>query len=133
MTYKVKLLLTWLVSSLFCVVGFVGVLFGYGNYTLSGFSNACFIPSFVFLCIVGLIFCSRCGAFDTFSYGFIAVGNSFSKDPTSRKYKDMHDYKEKKTQKRKNSKPSYLALLIPPVLMFMAFIVLTIIINAVGY
>ena len=49
MTYKVKLLLTWLVSSLFCVVGFVGVLFGYGNYTLSGFSNPCFFPSFFFL------------------------------------------------------------------------------------
>ena len=38
-----------------------------------------------------------------------------------------------KTQKRKNSKPSYLALLVPPVLMFIAFIVLTIIINAIGY
>ncbi len=45
----------------------------------------------------------------------------------------MHDYKEQKTQKRKNSKPSYLALLVPPVLMFITFIVLTIIINAVGY
>lgn len=107
MNYYVKKAITWFCVLIVAFAIFAATLVGFGRYGISGYMDACFVPGVVIIAIGLLMMLARQGTFDIFAYGFISMGNSFSKDPTERKYQDFTDYSEKKNEKRVNHQPSY--------------------------
>lgn len=69
---------------------------------------------------------ARLGAFDTFAYGFRQLGHAmFSRNP--RKFNNMVEYKQAKTEERKGKRKSYYPVLIVAALFIIALVVLEII------
>ena len=113
--YVKKLLIHWAIAFTIALTSFLLVFFlrtGYKNF-LARFIDPFFLSSAVLFGLSGLIFVSRCGMFDMINYGFKAMGYSFQKNPGERKYKDLPDYVEQKSEKRKNSRFVYEAYLVP--------------------
>lgn len=111
--YVKKEVIHWSIAFVIALTCFLLVYFLKLDYknALARFVDPFFLGAAFLYGVSGLIFVSRCGMFDTINYGFKAVGYSFMKDPTERKYRDLTDYVEQKNAIRKNSRFIYEAYL----------------------
>lgn len=88
------------------------------KWLLTKLVDVFFIDGAIFVCVGGLMFCDRHGAYDTIAYGVReAIGVMF-RSPEKRKYKDLYEYKKAKDANR----PEFgyllwigLALLVPAI------------------
>ena len=72
-------------------------------------SDASFIVTAIYFSVAVLMLVAYFGFFDTFAYGFISVGNIFFRPfKVQKKYEDLIDYKEQKSEKRKSGGHFYL-------------------------
>lgn len=108
---KKKLLINWTVASAIAITIFCLFFFLKRDYTLRGGGDGCLIAgAFLVLCpILGLV--GRSGLFDTVSYSFVRLGESFRHDETKR-FDSAYDYKQYKRKKRDEKKPFYLPYLV---------------------
>lgn len=95
------------------------------NKSLTSLCNSFFIPGAVLIGIGFLSLLTYFGFFDFVGYGFTSVYQSLKKE-SIREYKDLIDYKEKKTLKRKDNKFIY----IPYFIFGLIFLIVSLIIRA---
>lgn len=75
-----------------------------------GLSNSFLVPSICFLGGCALVFVIRCGTFDLFSYQFVNFWYSFIRH-SPKKYKNLGQYREVHSEKRKLHSAPYLPYL----------------------
>ena len=66
---------------------------------------------------------TRFGAFDTFAYAFSTLKVKYIPN-TKKTYEDLYDYKEKKTEKRENTKYNFLPYLVAGIVLFLVAFIL---------
>lgn len=113
----------------------IALAIGSGIFCLYYFLNkpviatACNATILAGISLVGagmLILLARLGAFDTFSYGFIQLGTAmFGRQP--KRYNDMVEYKQIKTEQRKTKSNYYFVVMIAGSLFLIATLILEII------
>lgn len=70
-------------------------------WVLTKLYDAFGIVGLIFVCLAGLLFCSRNGAYDMFAFGFRqTLGHFFLREEERKKYKDIHEYRAAKEKKR---------------------------------
>lgn len=88
------------------------------KWLLTKLVDVFFIDGAIFVCVGGLMFCDRHGAYDTIAYGVReAIGVMF-RSPEKRKYKDLYEYKKAKDANRPEFRYLLwigLALLVPAI------------------
>lgn len=88
------------------------------KWLLTKLVDVFFIDGAIFVCVGGLMFCDRHGAYDTIAYGVReAIGVMF-RPPEKRKYKDLYEYKKAKDANRPEFRYLLwigLALLVPAI------------------
>ena len=85
--------------------------------------NACFIPGVVLVGIGFFSILNLLGFFDLAEYGTVSIVQSFKRDSV-REYKDLVDYKEKKTIKRKKRRLVFLPYMIFGLIWIVASIII---------
>lgn len=129
---KEKIIFNLVVSLVTFAIGsiiFIIYFFAMGHRFIDAVNGATLTTIILFsMSILSLL--ARLGAFDTFAYGFMQVGAMmFSNNP--RKYNSMSDYKQAKSEKRKEKLKVYIPMLIVTFLFVIAVVVLEIIYHTI--
>lgn len=64
------------------------------KWLLTKLVDVFFIDGAIFVCVGGLMFCDRHGAYDTIAFGIRQAVGVIFKSPEKLKYKDLHEYKQ---------------------------------------
>lgn len=106
MSPSIKKLIFWIAAAIVNISIFCGVLFGRGNYALTGFVDATFFPGILSVLFGMLFWCTSKGVFDIFAYGFGSIFSRMNPDQTKvHKYRDYTDYVTTKRTQRAYAKP----------------------------
>ena len=71
------------------------------QYRMQQWCDAFSVPGIMCLCFGGLMLASNGGAFDMIAYGIKRFFGLFKKDPLDRKYGGYYEYKQAKSQKKR--------------------------------
>lgn len=91
----------YVVSGCVSLVAVVVLVLLRGYNTVVSYCDACFVVGFTLICIGGLSVLAYHGAYDTFGYSANTITR---KKDQVKQYEDLHDYVEKKKEKRKGKK-----------------------------
>ena len=106
---------------------FLGIFFT-SDKSLTSICDACFVPGVVMLAIAFFSILNLFGTFDLAEYGTISIVQSFKKDDIIQ-YKDLIDYKEKKSIKREKNRFIFLPYLIFGIIWIIISIVIRIMLS----
>lgn len=116
--FFIKLGISLVIGTLF----FIGLYFG-RTRSLIDAVDGFFIGGATMIGVALLSVVTRFGAFDTFAYAFSTLKVKYIPN-TKKTYEDLYDYKEKKTEKRENTKYNFLPYLVAGIVLFLVAFIL---------
>lgn len=124
--YPKSFIITAVVDVILGAAVFLVFYFALNKQTIIGALNGTGVAGIVLVCVFGLAWLSRNGAFDTISYGFGQMFTSMFARKAN-KYNDFADYKEQKNTKREVASLSYFSHLAVGILFLLSFAILEIV------